>query len=90
MNKKYLSDEELIEMEKNLKIDSAETYWKALVLGFITNMLEVEDYSYKLSEIDIKVIVDSLLNNDTIFEVIDEHISYELMNFERRGRNYGK
>lgn len=78
---KYLSYEDLEEIEKKLKKDIGEDYWKSIVIGFITNTMEVGK-KYEITEEQFKKVVDNIWNNETIWEVIDEHISYELMNFE--------
>lgn len=81
---KYLSENELIEMEQNLKVTDAESYWKSIALGFINNINAVGDYKYNLTKENIEYVVDYLLNSTEIWETVDSVTSTILMKFEKK------
>ena len=44
--------------------------------------MEVGDYNYSISENEIEKVANEILQNNVIWEVIDEHISQELWKYE--------
>lgn len=84
--KKYLTFEDLADMEQNNEIKDAKSFWKAMLLGFIVNIMEVGDYKYKLTKEDIDKIAEDLWGNENIYGIIDSEISYALMDYEKKVR----
>lgn len=78
---KKLNYEEIKELNNKMQ-DIKNEYWKSIVVGFIENVMEVEDYNYSISENEIEKVADEISRNDIIWEVIDEHISQELGQYE--------
>lgn len=78
---KKLNYKEIKELNNKMR-DIKDEYWKSIVIGFIENVMEVGDYNYSISENEIEKVADEILRNDIIWEVIDEHISQELMQYE--------
>ena len=86
-NKKMNSFKEFEELynlqeKDNNNFNIAFKFFKYFVISNIENLKNNEDYNYSISEKDINKIADSLVNNDTIWEIIDEHIGEELSNYE--------
>lgn len=86
-NKKMNSFKEFEELynlqeKDNNNFNIAFKFFKYFVISNIENLKNNEDYNYSISEKDINKIADSLVNNDTIWEIIDEHIEEELSNYE--------
>ena len=84
--KKYLTFDELVEMEQNTKIENAQSFWKAMLLGFIVNIMDNGEYQYRLTNAIIDKIVYDLWSNENIYEVIDSEISHALMDYEKKVR----
>ena len=78
---KKLNYEEIKELNNKIQ-DIKNEYWKSIVIGFIENVMEVGDYNYSISENEIEKVADEISRNDIIWEVIDEHISQELGQYE--------
>ena len=78
---KKLNYEEIKELNNKMQ-DIKNEYWKSIVVGFIENVMEIGDYNYNISENDIEKIANEILQNNVIWEVIDEHISQELWKYE--------
>lgn len=86
-NKKMNSFKEFEELynlqeKDNNNFNIAFKFFKYFVISNIENLKNNEDYNYSISEKDINKIADNLVNNDTIWEIIDEHIGEELSNYE--------
>lgn len=86
-NKKMNSFKEFEELynlqeKDNNNFNIAFKFFKYFVISNIENLKNNEDYNYSISEKDINKIADNLVNNDTIWEIIDEHIEEELSNYE--------
>lgn len=78
---KKLNYKEIKELNNKMR-DIKDEYWKSIVVGFIENVMEVGDYDYNISENEIEEIANEILQNNVIWEVIDEHISQELEQYE--------
>ena len=78
---KKLNYEEIKELNNKMQ-DIKNEYWKSIVVGFIENVMEVGDYDYNISENEIEKVANEILQNNVIWEVIDEHISQELWKYE--------
>ena len=86
-NKKMNSFKEFEELynlqeKDNNNFNIAFKFFKYFVISNIENLKNNENYNYSISEKDINKIADNLVNNDTIWEIIDEHIGEELSNYE--------
>lgn len=78
---KKLNYEEIKELNNKMQ-DIKNEYWKSIVVGFIENVMEIGDYDYNISENEIEKVANEILQNNVIWEVIDEHISQELGQYE--------
>lgn len=67
--------------EKNENL--GERFFKAVVVDILVENLESrEDLKYKMSEEDIEKIADEMINNEVIWEVIEEHINNSLLDYK--------
>lgn len=76
--------EELYKLQEkdNNNFNIAFKFFKYFIISNIENLKNDENYCYSISEKDINKIADNLVNNDTIWEIIDEHIEEELSEYE--------
>ena len=86
IKKKYLTFEELKEMEKNTKITNAKDFWKANLLSRIVNVMETGEYRYELTEKRIDKLVYELFADENIYETIDFEMAEVLMKYEKKVR----
>ncbi len=78
--KKILESEDIdkaIEEIKNSKFEMI-NYWKILILEWIENSNEQCDEAIDITMEQIEQIAENLMNNDIMWNVIDEEISNEI------------
>lgn len=81
MEKKKLSYEEMLEMlENELKEVDGRKFWKTLLIEQIINNDETE---YNLTESELDNAVENLMNNDIMWQEIDNALAEELENFRK-------
>lgn len=81
MEKKKLSYEEMEEMlENELKEVDARKFWKTLLIEQIINNDETE---YNLTESELDNAVENLMNNDIMWQEIDNALAEELENLRK-------
>lgn len=87
-NKKLKTYKEFEELNNLVNDDTTNfnigvRFFKCLIVSFLENISQTGDYKYSISEEEINKIANNLMNNNVVWEVIDEHISQELMNYEK-------
>ena len=81
MEEKKLSYEEMEEMlENELKEVDGRKFWKALLIEQIINNDETE---YNLTESELDNAVENLMNNDIMWQEIDNALAEELGNLRK-------
>lgn len=81
MEKMKLSYEKMEEMlENELKEVDARKFWKALLIEQIINNDETE---YNLTESELDNAVENLMNNDIMWQEIDNALAEELENLRK-------
>lgn len=81
MEEKKLSYEKMEEMlENELKEVDARKFWKTLLIEQIINNDETE---YNLSESELDNAVENLMNNDIMWQEIDNALAEELENLRK-------
>lgn len=67
--------------EKNENL--GKRFFKAVVVDILVeNLGSREDLKYKMSEEDIEKVADEMINNEVIWEVIEEHINNSLLDYK--------
>ena len=78
MEKEYLSYENMENiLENELKDVDGRKFWKTLLLEQIVN----NEVNYELTERDLNNAVENLMNNDIMWQEIDNALAEELENF---------
>lgn len=81
MEEKKLSYEKMEEMlENELKEVDARKFWKTLLIEQIINNDETE---YNLTESELDNAVENLMNNDIMWQEIDNALAEELENYRK-------
>lgn len=64
-------------------------FFKCLITSFLENISGAGDYDFSISEYEINCIADKLMQNGSLWEIIDENISKELQNYEAKRYKIG-